>query len=89
MHLSFYLVLRLVDFFLTKKLVSNILPIDSNIVIADLPNSGPDAREFAAQLRRKNVTITVVGTRRIRIVTHMDVGQVNADALITAMATVI
>jgi threonine aldolase len=70
-------------------IVFNILPIDSNIVIADLPDSGPDAREFAAQLRRKNITITVVGTRRIRIVTHMDVGQVNADALITAMATVI
>ncbi|MCP4208111.1 MAG: low specificity L-threonine aldolase [Shimia sp.] len=69
-------------------IVSNILPIDSNIVIADLANRGPDAREVASQLRHKNITITVVGVRRIRIVTHMDVGRVDADALVAAMTTV-
>ncbi|NDH73717.1 MAG: low specificity L-threonine aldolase, partial [Rhodobacteraceae bacterium] len=42
----------------------------------------------AKQLKRKNVTITVVGPRRIRIVTHMDVGEADADALVAAMETV-
>ena len=71
------------------EIISNILPIDTNIVIADLAPDGPDAREVAQQLKRKNVTITVVGPRRIRIVTHMDVGEADADALVAAMATVI
>ena len=69
--------------------ISNILPIDTNIVIADLAPDGPDAREVAKQLKRKNVTITVVGPRRIRIVTHMDVDEADADALVAAMATLI
>ena len=69
-------------------IISDILPIDSNIVIADLADDGPDAREVANQLRRQNITIMVVGNRRIRIVTHMDVGQDDADVLVAAMATV-
>ncbi|NCW07684.1 MAG: low specificity L-threonine aldolase [Rhodobacterales bacterium] len=69
--------------------ISNILPIDTNIVIADLAPDGPDAREVAKQLKRKNVTITVVGPKRIRIVTHMDVDEADADALVAAMATLI
>jgi len=71
------------------EIISNILPIDTNIVIADLAPDGPDAREVANQLKRKNVTITVVGPRRIRIVTHMDVGEVDAEALVAAMETVV
>ena len=70
------------------KIISNTLPIDTNIVIADLAADVPDAREVANQLKRKSITITVVGTRRIRIVTHMDVGEADADALLAAMATV-
>ena len=69
-------------------IISNVLPIDTNIVIADLADDAPNAREVANQLRRKNITITVVGTKRIRIVTHMDVGRADADALVAAMATV-
>ena len=71
------------------EIISNILPIDTNIVIADIAPDGPDAREVAKQLKRKNVTITVVGPRRIRIVTHMDVGETDADALVAAMSTLI
>ena len=71
------------------EMISNILPIDTNIVIADLAPDGPDAREVANQLKRKNVTITVVGPRRIRIVTHMDVGEVDAYALVAAMETLV
>ena len=71
------------------EIISNILPIDTNIVIADLAPDGPDAREVANQLKRKNVTITVVGPRRIRIVTHMDVGEADAEALVAAMETVV
>ena len=68
--------------------VSRVLPVDTNIVIADLAPSAPDARETARRLRERNVTVTVVGPRRLRIVTHLDVGPADADALIEAMSAV-
>lgn len=69
--------------------ISNVLPVDTNIVIADLDPSAPDARETSRRLREMGVTVTVVGKRRLRIVTHLDVGPADAEALIDAMAKVI
>ena len=65
--------------------VSGVLPVESNIVMVDLAATGPDARETAQRLREQQVTVTVVGARRLRIVTHLDVGPADADALIAAM----
>ncbi len=42
--------------------------------------------ERARRLLEDKVTVTVVGHRRLRIVTHLDVGQADADALINAVA---
>lgn len=67
--------------------IARVLPVETNIVIADLAAAAPDARETARRLRERNVTVTVVGDRRLRIVTHLDVGPADADALIAAMAT--
>ena len=66
--------------------ISAVMPVDSNIVIADLAASTPDARETARRLLEKQVSVTVVGSRRIRIVTHLDVAPADADVLIAAMA---
>ncbi|MCR9221614.1 MAG: aminotransferase class I/II-fold pyridoxal phosphate-dependent enzyme [Alphaproteobacteria bacterium] len=66
--------------------VAAVLPVDTNIVIADLAEDGPDARALAQRLRSDGVTATVVGRRRLRFVTHLDVGPEDADALIAAMA---
>ena len=66
-----------------------VLPVDSNIVILDLQDTAPNARETARRLKERNVTVTVVGEKRLRIVTHMDVGLADAEALIAAMETVI
>lgn len=68
--------------------IANVLPVDTNIVIADLSPTAPDARTTAAHLKEKNVTVTVVGAHRLRIVTHIDVGPADADILIDAMAAV-
>lgn len=65
--------------------ISNVLPVDTNIVMADLAETAPDARETSRYLRENNLTVTVVGKRRIRIVTHLDVGQADAAALLQAM----
>jgi threonine aldolase len=69
-------------------IIAHVLPVETNIVIADLTQQAPDARETSRLLREKNVTVTVVGHRRIRIVTHLDVGPADADALILALAAV-
>lgn len=69
-------------------IISGVMPVDSNIVIADLAPSAPDAKETARRLREKQITITVVGANRIRMVTHLDVGPEDADALIAAMTEI-
>lgn len=69
-------------------IITRVLPVETNIVIADLADRAPDARETARQLREKDVTVTVVGSRRLRIVTHLEVGPVDADALIAALSEV-
>ena len=66
--------------------ISRVLPVETNIVIADLAESAPSARETARFLRERQITVTVVGERRLRIVTHLDVGPADAEALLGAMA---
>jgi len=56
--------------------------------MAELSSSAPDARQTARRLLESNVTVTVVGPKRLRIVTHLDVGPADADALIAAMAAI-
>ncbi len=65
--------------------VKHVHPVETNIVLVDLDETSPDARETARLLRENDVTVTVVGKRRLRIVTHLDVGQSDADALVAAM----
>lgn len=64
--------------------ILEVQPVETNIVIATLAETAPDARETANQLRAKDVTVTVVGKRKIRIVTHLDVGSEDAECLLAA-----
>jgi len=61
-------------------------PVDTNIVMVTLDPAMPRARDVAAALREKGVLITPVGRDRIRLVTHMDVDEVAAEALVDAIA---
>ncbi len=65
--------------------IASVMPVETNIVIADLAQDAPDARTLRARLAERDVTVTVVGERRLRFVTHLDVGPENAKALIAAM----
>ncbi|MEI4235139.1 threonine aldolase family protein [Roseovarius sp. D22-M7] len=67
--------------------ISEVLPVETNIVIATLAETAPDAVETAKYLRAKGVTVTVVAKRKIRIVTHLDVGTDDARALLDAFET--
>lgn len=66
--------------------IEKVLPADTNIVIADLSEDAPDGQTVRAKLAEKGVTVTVVGHKRLRMVTHLDVGPSDADALVEALA---
>ena len=48
-------------------------PVDTNIVPVDLTGSPWDARALAAAAAERDVLLSVVGPRRVRLVTHLDV----------------
>jgi threonine aldolase len=67
-------------------IAEHVHPVETNIILVDLKQTGPDAREAVARLKEDRVILTAVGHRRLRIVTHMDVNAKNADALVQAMS---
>lgn len=67
-------------------LVAGMCPVETNIIIFDLVEDGPDAEAAAARLLAEGVRVSVFGPRRLRVVTHMDVGPSDAEALIAAFA---
>jgi threonine aldolase len=61
--------------------------IETNIVFFDLSPSTPNAPSVAARLAEKGVRIGAMGERRMRAVTHLDVGPEAIDQALLAMAT--
>ncbi len=62
-------------------LIAQIMPVETNIVIFDIIESGPTAADVVQQLLQQGVRVGAFGERRIRAVTHMDVGQDSANLL--------
>ena len=65
--------------------MERILPVETNIVIADLAADAPSAEQLVNLLRGESIIIGAFGERRIRIVTHLDVDVKAADDLVAAM----
>jgi threonine aldolase len=61
--------------------ISNILPVETNIIIFDLADDAPTARELVELCHRDGLIIGAFGERRIRVVTHLDVDPKAAEAL--------
>jgi threonine aldolase len=66
----------------TLPFVENIYPIDTNIVIFQLPESIL-ASDFVARMKEQNIGCVVFGKHLVRFVTHLDFG----DDELTAFAT--
>ena len=60
-------------------------PVDTNIVPVDLTGTAYDGPQLAAAAREQGVLVSVVGPRRVRLVTHLDVDD---DGAKTAAAVV-
>jgi threonine aldolase len=58
--------------------------VDTNIVVLDL-TAGPGAPELAAAARERGVAVSVLGARRARLVTHMDVDDDGIDRAVDVL----
>ncbi|MDP6706967.1 MAG: threonine aldolase family protein [Alphaproteobacteria bacterium] len=61
--------------------VRRVLPVETNIVIFEIAESGPTAAELVDRLLHKGVCAGVFGERTVRIVSHLGVDQAGADLL--------
>jgi threonine aldolase len=67
----------------TLPFVKSILPVETNIVIFEI-NDAVLATDFALQLKKEGVLVSVFGKHTLRLVTHLDF---NDDALDKTIAT--
>ncbi|MDG1996292.1 MAG: threonine aldolase family protein [Emcibacteraceae bacterium] len=65
--------------------VKEIQPIDTNIIMADLLPDGPTAADIVALMKADNIQVGAFAERRVRIVTHLDVNQDDADIMCERM----
>ncbi len=76
---------RIADGLADAPALARVVAPDTNIVIAELAADGPDADALLEHLKARELKVTRIGARRIRIVTHMNVGEAEADQLIAAI----
>lgn len=61
--------------------VQVVTPVETNIVLFDLLEGAPDAAAVVSALAARGVLASAFGPRRVRLVTHLDVGR---DCCVTA-----
>jgi threonine aldolase len=62
--------------------------VQTNIVIADLPETGPTADALVARAKSSGVLLNTIGPRRIRLVTHLDVDRAACERAAEVLASV-
>ena len=55
------------------ELVDSVMPVETNIVIFEIADTGPSAVEVVDQLLARGVRVGAFGARKIRIVTHLSI----------------
>jgi threonine aldolase len=59
--------------------------VQTNLVFVDLPDPGPNAAELAQRLAADSVLAMPLGPRRLRFVTHLDVGPSDVERALWAL----
>lgn len=65
--------------------ISSILPCETNILIFEVDKDAISAPELAGRLAADGIKLGAFDDRRLRIVTHLDVDEDAAEALLTAL----
>jgi threonine aldolase len=63
--------------------------VQTNIVIYDVGETGLDSAQFLKQLSGRNVLGGPVDRRRVRMVTHLDVGRADLEQALGAIGAVV
>jgi threonine aldolase len=63
--------------------------VETNMVVFDLPGTGPDANAVAEACRADGVLVSCVAPRRIRLVTHLDVDDEGVDRALEVLGAVL
>ncbi|MEM1200365.1 MAG: threonine aldolase family protein [Pseudomonadota bacterium] len=65
------------------QMVKSVTPVATNIIFFDIADGGPDDELLTALALEAGLIIGPYGDKRIRLLTHLDVDEAAADALIT------
>lgn len=66
--------------------VTNVLPVETNIVIFDLAADAAPAKTVVERLTQHGMRVGALGASRMRIVTHLDVDRDQADEMLPVLA---
>ena len=69
--------------------VTNMLPVDTNIIIFDVAADAPTAADIVDRLRARGVLLGEFGERRLRAVTCLNVNAESGDKLVEELAAVL
>ncbi len=69
--------------------VAGLLTPETNIVIFDLAEDAPTAGSVVDQMESRGIRVGALGVRRMRIVTHMDVGAADQAVLTAALSEIL
>ena len=69
--------------------VTNVLPVDTNIIIFDVSDDAPTAGEIITRLKERDVLLGQFGERRLRAVTCLNVNEASGDALIAEITSIL
>tara|TARA_Y100000782_G_scaffold112690_1_gene143509 strand:- start:2823 stop:3842 length:1020 start_codon:yes stop_codon:yes gene_type:complete len=71
-----------------KSFVQEVLPVETNIVIAEL-NNEKEAATFVQQLNDKNILISTMGHQKVRFVTHLNIEQHKVEQTLAAIQPIL
>lgn len=69
--------------------VTNMLPVDTNIIVFDVAPEAPTAAEIVDRMRDRGVLLGAFGERRLRAVTCLNVNEESGDRLVAELASVL
>ena len=69
--------------------VTNMLPVDSNIIVFDVASDAPTAANIVDQLEERGILLGEFGERRLRIVTCLNVNEESGDKVVKELCSVL
>ena len=69
--------------------VSNMLPVETNIIIFDLEHDAPTAKEIVEKLQKNGILVGAFGERRVRVVTCLNVNEKAGDILVSELSKIL